>query len=76
MDRSEMNFVYEFTYCWCIYESGFTTVSIHRTAAGAYWAMRNFRMDMFNKWRNKPGKQEYLDTVHQAWRIRKREVLE
>jgi hypothetical protein len=35
-----MKYVYAFQWCDCVYESGFTTISLHETYAGAYKAMR------------------------------------
>lgn len=34
--------VYAFEWCSCIYESGFGTMSLHTTRAGAYHAMRHY----------------------------------
>lgn len=35
-----MKYVYAFQWCDCIYESGFSTMSLHETYAGAYKTMR------------------------------------
>lgn len=34
--------LYEFLYCDCIYESGYVTISLHQSKAGAYKAMREY----------------------------------
>lgn len=44
--------VYLFQYNYCVYESGYVTMSIHRTKAGAYKAMRKHRVDEFYEWYN------------------------
>lgn len=42
--------VYEFRYCDCIYEGGYVTVSLHKTKAGAYKAMRKYKLDKYIEW--------------------------
>lgn len=38
--------VYAFLYCSCVHESAAKTVSVHRSKAGAYRAMRAHRVAM------------------------------
>lgn len=40
--------VYEFLYCPCIFESGFITISLHRTYEGAEKAMNKHKQDAFD----------------------------
>ena len=47
-----MEVVYEFGYQCCIYESAMATVSIHRTAKGAYKAMREHLLHNYTEWYN------------------------
>jgi hypothetical protein len=35
----EPEVLYEFIFCWCIHESAYQTISIHRTKEGAIAAM-------------------------------------
>ena len=37
------NYVYAFTFSGCIYESSYTTISLHRTRKGAANAMKKFK---------------------------------
>jgi hypothetical protein len=39
--------IYEFLYCSCIYESSYAPISLHRTKAGAYKAMKKHKVDTF-----------------------------
>ena len=41
---------YEFLYSDCVMESAYETMSLHKTKAGAYKAMRKFIVDEYNKW--------------------------
>lgn len=42
--------LYQFLFTDCIPESAMATMSLHRTKAGAYRAMRKFIVDRYNKW--------------------------
>jgi len=70
--------IYEFLYCDCIYESGYVTISLHRTLKGAYNAMKKHRLKCFNEWRALPNeyRKDYLDTAFHSWRIQKTEIEE
>lgn len=70
--------IYAFEYCDCIYESSYMTVSIHRTFAGAYNAMKNHRIKNFNDWRKLPNKyrKDFKDTFGKAWCINKIQLLD
>lgn len=72
-----MDVVYVFYYCPCIYESGYMAVSLHRTMKGAYLAMKEHRLNVFNEWRSKENqyRKSHLDTVHQDWSIGKKDIL-
>ena len=39
-------YVYEFIFCDCVFESSYTTISLHKTMLGAYKAMRKFIIDL------------------------------
>lgn len=42
--------IYEFLYCSCIYESSYSTMSLHKTKLGAYKAMRKHLIDSYTQW--------------------------
>jgi len=70
--EQEINEVYEFLYCDCIYESGYVTMSIHKTKRGAYKALRNYLEEEYAKWRDnalKRGKPYHKFEIHSAWKI-------
>lgn len=73
-----MEYVYEFLYCGCIYESSYATMSVHKTIRGAYNAMKAHRLKTFNEWRKEPNefRRDNLDTVHQDWFIKKTKIEE
>ena len=48
----KLNQIYSFIYCPCIFESGFVTISLHRTKEGAYKAMRKHLVEAYNNWFN------------------------
>ena len=57
--------VYAFNYCSCICESGFETITLHKTKRGAYKAMRAF---LLKEWA------EYMDS--ELWKKQdRREIL-
>ena len=67
--------VYEFLHTDCIYESAYRTISIHRTKAGAYKAMRKHIEEEYAQWRNDSielGKSPFNHKfgTHEAWKIR------
>lgn len=39
--------IFAFEWCYCIFESDFTTMSLHKTKAGAYRAMRKFLLNEY-----------------------------
>jgi hypothetical protein len=64
--------VYQFIYTDSIYESAMYTVSLHKTKAGAYKAMRDFLLKDYNEWREfeiRYGKSCWKHGSHCAWRI-------
>jgi hypothetical protein len=74
--------VYKFLYCSCIFESSYSTISLHRTKAGAYKAMRHHIMTEYQNWyedRIRFGKNKDLGQkfgCHEAWTIDEQEVYE
>lgn len=76
--------VYQFIYCSCIYESGWDTVSLHKTKLGAYRAMNKYLNDWFTKEfdkRIKVGKKVWsMDTwkigTHAAWGVSEIKLLD
>ena len=67
-----MTEVYAFEWCSCIYESGYTVESLHKTKAGAYKAMRKALLE---RWEEETQKErywrlQYRPLEHQRWRIR------
>lgn len=72
--------VYAFLYTDCIHESSFATMSLHRTKAGAYKAMRKFLILGYTQWYHERilyGKDRlWIDKFgnHCAWRIGKMEL--
>ena len=44
--------VYAFEYCHCIYESGYSVVSMHTTKRNAYKAMLNSKYNDYLRWYN------------------------
>lgn len=41
--------LYEFLYCSCVFESGYRTISVHKTKRGAYKAMNKWLNDKYWK---------------------------
>lgn len=72
-----MDYIYEFMYCDCIYELAYGTMSIHKSARGAYNAMKDHRLKTFNEWRVLPNKyrKDFKDDYAKDWHIRKTEIL-
>lgn len=75
-----MNYVWVFYYNSCIHESAPSARSLHRTARGAYKAMRDDLLSRYNKWqtlRTNFGKsRDYIDKfgLHEEWFIGKLEI--
>lgn len=65
--------VYAFKYCPCIYESAWSTVSLHSTCKGAYKAMKAHRLKVFYEWRNSANeyRKDFKDTFAQNWCVDK-----
>ena len=69
--------VYAFEFCSCIYESGYSTMSLHRTKKGAYNAMRKYLLYEYNQWHDDRtffGKNKRFGEkfgVHQSWGVSK-----
>lgn len=64
--------VYAFLYTPCIYESSFSTMSLHRSKKGAYRAMRGFIEESYREWREsglKHGKQDIKHGAFENWRV-------
>lgn len=53
--------VYEFLYCPCIYESGWVTMSIHRTKKGAYKAMKEHKLKEY---------EEFVNNMNNPWMLK------
>jgi hypothetical protein len=74
--------IYEFLYCSCIYESAYSTMSIHKTKSGAYRAMRKFITEEYQKWydeRIRKGKRKFSIQkfgIHEGWFVFEREILD
>lgn len=47
-----MLIVYLAEWCDCIFESAYNTISVHKTKAGAYKALRKKRLDVFTQERD------------------------
>jgi uncharacterized protein (DUF2461 family) len=71
-------FVYQFNYCSCIYESSYATISTHRTAKGAYKAMRVFILDLYNEWLEMPTsyRKSCKFGLYEDWQIKRVDVLD
>ncbi len=73
--------IYEFLYCSCIYESSYATMSLHRTKAGAYKAMKKHKIDTYMEWYDKRalyGKEytRFPYDFSQGWAIGEQELCE
>ena len=71
--------VYAFEWCGCVYESGFSVVSLHKTKAGAWKALR---IELAQRWqqnrdreRHYGGRKGVKYLAHEAWRVQKQDVL-
>lgn len=74
-----MQSIHAFEWCDCIYESGFSVVSLHASKEGAYRAMKAYifqawedELSLLSKIRHIRGGARLLST--QAWRIKTYEV--
>lgn len=71
--------VYAFEYCPDVCDSVYGIISLHKTAKGAYNAMRAHRLNVYNQWRNSMFRKKLegdKDTDYQLWRIRKLKLEE
>lgn len=70
--------VYKAMYCPCIHESGYVTISIHRTLKGAYKAIKAHKIEVFEEWLtgSKFGKKYWRSDHGQAWHITKVELVD
>ena len=62
----KLEFIFEFVHTDCVYESGWVTISVHRTKKGAYSAMNKFLNSRFNESRDETilyGKSKTFDHV-------------
>ena len=70
--------LYAFRYCPCIFESGFITVSIHKTIAGAEKAMQDHKqkaLDEFNEIYANDNEFGFVFGKHEDWCVQPVEVL-
>ena len=70
---------YQFLYTDCIYESAYATMSTHLTIKGAYRAMKKFLEKGYAEWREDGimyGKQRFKFGEHEAWTIKKIEIID
>lgn len=72
--------IYSFIYCGDIYDSAHATVSIHKTKAGAFNAMRKHKLESFIHWYDSRiiyGK-KYNDSFgkYEDWDIKELELLD
>ena len=67
------SFVYAFQYCYCIYESSFCTISIHRSYKNAYNRMKKHKIEAFNDWfsRSKWAKSRFKFGETEKWHVKK-----
>lgn len=69
-----MNKVFAFEWCGCIFESGFSVVSLHTTKRTAFKAMVAFVNTEWLDMRAVLGR-GFDPLAHSAWRVRTLEVL-
>lgn len=70
--------VWAFEWCDCVYESGYSVVSLHASCEGAYRAMRAQLLAEWTERRESDiryGKNRYGILTSQAWRVRCVEVI-
>ena len=71
--------VWSFQYTYCVYESDFATISLHKTAKGAYNAMKKHILNEYEEWREsglRHGKQMFKHGENEDWRIVAIPILE
>ena len=71
--------LYAFLYNPMIHESGYITVSIHRTRKGAEKALEWHRkqcIEDWNEFKDTFGKSEYSETKNKDWKIETIEILD
>jgi hypothetical protein len=69
-----MSEVHAAEYCSCIYESGFSILSLHSTKAGAYKAMRKHLVathaENSTGWNGQHKRNYYRPCMYKAWRVK------
>lgn len=76
VERLDMSNVFAFEWCICIFESGFSLVSLHDTKRGALRAMiaaANLRWQEGRNWQlmyGNGGKERFDPLKFEAWRVR------
>ena len=67
-----MEQVYAFEWCSCIYESGFSVESLHKTKVGAYKAMRKTLLERYaeDTRQERYWRQRFQPLDHHRWRVR------
>jgi hypothetical protein len=70
-----MTTVFAYEYCSCVYESGYSIVSLHQTKAGAYKAMRKHKLRIWEHETELGSRPEEIFFL-EMFRIKKYEVLE
>ena len=76
MAREDVSHIWAAEWCDCIYEAGFTVISLHATACGAYRAMRAKLLPAWDEDRARRFRRKGDRTLDsQRWRIKKYEVL-
>lgn len=67
-----MEQIYAFEWCSCIYESGFSVESLHKTKAGAYKAMRKTLLERYaeDTSQERYWRQRFRPLGSQRWRVR------
>lgn len=73
--------LYEVLYCSCIHESGYSTLSLHRTKLGAYKAMRKailteweFSIEVIHNFKGQFKFKQDHPLEYQRWTVREIEV--
>lgn len=66
--------VYAAMWCDCVYESGYTPISLHKTKRGAFKALLKYRYDLWAEDRESEllsgYKNDYAPTYHKSWTIK------
>ena len=77
LERRVSRCVFAFEWCSCIFESGFSVVSLHTTKRGAFRAMTEAANTKWYEHRDqilRSGKPRFLGLDSEAWRVRSIEV--